>query len=153
MRVKLNPGSWEMIRGGGIEIEVLMTPLSFLDKIRASEMFAAEEHVIETVRDCDERGRIRERRVTRLVPGAQRMSTGMAFVVGKVVTAWRNVEDEGGVPIPFSVQALDSIMGQHSEWANELANRCRVIAGLEMAPADEGASDPQRASDSSPSNC
>jgi len=117
MRVKLNPGSWEMIRGGGIEIEVLMTPLSFLDKIRASEMFAAEEHVIETVRDCDERGRIRERRVTRLVPGAQRMSTGMAFVVGKVVTAWRNVEDEGGVPIPFRLTVDGSALEERNTYA------------------------------------
>lgn len=155
MRVKLNPGSWEMVRGGGVEIEVLLTPLSFLDKIKASEMFAAEEHVIETIRDCDERGRMRERRITRLVPGAQRMSTGMAFVIGKVVTAWRNVEDEMGNGVPFDLQALDAVMGQHPEWAAELANRARKIAGLEVAGQvdDEAGSDPQMASDSSPSNC
>ncbi len=149
MRLKLNPGSWEVVRGGGIEIELLLVPLSFLDKIRAGELFAEEEHVIESTRTVDERGRPREMRVTRVVPGAQRTSRGLMFVIQRVVRSWRNVENETGEPVPFSHESLDSVMGQYPEWANALAARCCQIAGVE--PGAE-ASDPQKASASSPGN-
>jgi len=143
-----NPERWVTISGGGIEIEVLLMPLSHFERIRCIELMNEETRTIEKSIEPRERGMANVTRTT-IAANPHAVSNVEKYMLEKAIKDWRGLEDEEtGTRIEFSMENLGLVMGLYPTWADVLKHEVQKLLSI----GDTSLPNPQEPTASLPSN-
>ncbi|HOJ76401.1 MAG TPA: hypothetical protein PLV57_22420 [Phycisphaerae bacterium] len=126
---------WEPVESGGDSLEVLLKPMTYLEKMQAADL-AGKSLVAATKFECE-----------------------------RTVRQWRGVADENEQPIPYSLDNLNKLMAAKPELGKAIMNAiydlngrqrmqprpvCCPECGATFAPSMEDAARPPSATTTAP---